>query len=82
MSIDAGDSTSLGVISLGAAASWALANIGALVGTVSAVIGVIIMIRKYREESAIRKVELEIKMAQLKRLEDQHVESCDTPAQM
>lgn len=82
MSIDAGDSTSLGVISLGAAASWALANIGALVGTVSAVIGVIIMIRKYREESAIRKVELEIKMAQLRDLQALNDKSCDTPAKM
>lgn len=60
---------------MGAVASWALANIGALVGTASAVIGVIIMIRKYREESAIRKVDLEIKRAQLNRLEDQHADS-------
>lgn len=75
--IDAHESTSLATVVMGAIAAWMLSNPGGVVGAVCAVISCLVLVRKYREESKIRKVEIQLKEMQLeevkaaKRLRDE-----------
>lgn len=75
--VDAHESTSLATVVMGAIAAWMLSNPGGVVGAVCAVISCLVLVRKYREESKIRKVEIQLKEMQLeevkaaKRLRDE-----------
>jgi uncharacterized membrane protein len=66
--LDAHESTNLATVVMGAVAAWMLSNPGGVVGAVCAVISCVVLVRKYREESKIRKVEIELKNMQLEEM--------------
>lgn len=66
--LDVTESTSLSTTVLGAVGAWMLTNPGGVVGAVAAVISCLVLVLRYREESRLRKADLEIKQMQLNEL--------------
>lgn len=65
MSIEAGESTGLGITVLGAVVTWMVSNPAEMVGAVCATIGTLVVFLKYIEERPRRLADAELARLQL-----------------